>query len=67
MDPVPGAVDAMSQATCSSIAVSRVSWGAGVAAGGRDGWVWVWVAIDMHPSVALAQLIRHGVKTACAR
>jgi hypothetical protein len=65
MDPVSRAVDAMSQATCSSVAVSRVSWGAGVAAGGRDGWVWV--AMDMDPSVALAQLIRHGVKAASAR
>ena len=59
------AVDARSQATCSSVAVSRVSWGAGVAAGGREGWVWV--AIGMDPSVALAKLIRHGVKTASAR
>ena len=65
MDPVSRAVDAMSQATCSSVAASRVSWGAGVAAGGREGWVWV--AIGMDPSVALAQLIRHGVKTAYAR
>jgi hypothetical protein len=66
MDPVSRAVDAMSQATCSSVAVSRVSWGAGVAAGGREGRVWVAIGIS-HPRVALAQLIRHGVKTTSAR
>jgi hypothetical protein len=27
----------------------------------------VWVAMDMHLSVALAQLIRHGVKAASER
>lgn len=65
MDPVSRAVDAMSEATCSSVAVSRVSWGTGAAAVGREGWVWV--AIGMQPTVALARLIRHGVKTASER